>query len=509
MNLATRLRDRLQPVDVVEGELYESSKRWLMWNGIAAQVMETLAIGTFLTALALHMGASNAYIGLLAAVPHMAAVCQLGGVYIAERARNRRLVCVVGATFGRMGLLFLPAAAIIGTPEVALPLLFVGIAVRYGFGAIVGASWNPWVRDLISDKERGAFVGRRLTYMLSMGMLVSLLAAGLIDHWTQWFGGPIRYAYASIFVCSFIAGVVGIFTMTGMAEPRMPPSEGPLDLGDRLAAPFKDENFRKLMAFLASWHFAANLAAPFFTVHMLTRLGIDLFPVTVLAMLSQLTNILVLQSFGRLADRFSNKAVLTVAAPLFVACTFAWIFTTAVEQRWAVFAILGAVHVLTGFATAGVSIATLNIAMKLAPKGNATAFLATSSLVNSMSAGSAPMLGGLCADFFASQKLSLMFSWESNKEQTLFESVQLEHWDFYFVLAALIGLYSLHRLAQVNEAGEFDHRTVLKELLTDTRRTIRTVSSIAGLRAAAEFPFHLLHRLKHRRRHGEGEQESH
>ncbi|MDA0997823.1 MAG: MFS transporter [Proteobacteria bacterium] len=499
MFFASRIAQRLQPVDTVEGELYEQSKRWLLRNGVASQVMETLAIGTFLTALALNFGASNAYIGLLAAVPHMAAVCQLGGVYIAERVRNRRLVCVVAATFGRLGLLFLPVAAFIGDPNVALPLLFVGIAIRYGFGAIVGASWNPWVRDLISDEERGRFVGRRLTYMLAMGMLVSLLAAGFIDHWPQWFDRPIRYAYAVIFICSFLAGIVGIYTLTGMAEPRMPPSDGPLNLTERLAAPFKDENFRKLMIFLASWHFAANLAAPFFTVHMLTRLGIDLFPVTVLAMCSQLANILVLQSFGRIADRFSNKAVLAVAAPLFVACTFAWIFTTAVHERWAVFAILGAVHVLTGFATAGVSIATINIAMKLAPKGNATGFLASSSLVNSMAAGSAPMIGGLCADFFAKQKLSLMFSWESNKQQTVFESMQLEHWDFYFVLAALIGLYSLHRLAQVNESGVFDQRAVIKELFSDTRRTIRTMSSIAGLRAAAEFPFHLLHRLTHRR----------
>jgi MFS family permease len=218
----------------------------------------------------------------------------------------------------------------------------------------------------------------------------------------------------------------------------------------------------------------------------------------VLAMCSQMANIIVLRSFGRIADRMSNKAVLTVAAPLFIACTFAWIFTTATETRWIVLAILASVHVLTGVATAGVSIATTNIAMKLAPLGNSTAYLATNSLVSSVSAGMAPMIGGLCADFFAHQKFSILFRWNTGDQDLTFETISLEHWDFYFVLAAVIGIYSLHRLAMVREEGTIDKRTVIAEVFTDARRTIRNISSIAGLRVAAEFPFHLLQRVKRR-----------
>jgi hypothetical protein len=30
--------------------------------------------------------------------------------------------------------------------------------------------------------------------------------------------------------------------------------------------PFRNQNFRRLMVFLSSWNFAANLATPFFAV---------------------------------------------------------------------------------------------------------------------------------------------------------------------------------------------------------------------------------------------------
>ncbi|MBO6520682.1 MAG: MFS transporter [Rhodospirillales bacterium] len=505
MAILNKFHFDLRPSDTVGEADYAETKRWLLGNGIAAQVMEILAIGTFMTAFALHLGASNAFIGLIAAVPSLASLGQLLGIVLVERIRNRRLICVVSGLVGRMALLGLPVAALIGDPVLSLPVLFIAICLRYGMGAIVGCSWNAWIRDLIDEKERGRLMGRRLMYMTAIGMVASIAASAFIDSWTGWSGLDIKYAYAAIFGIAMVAGFIGIYCMTRMSEPCMPADTGPLDLRHRLSEPFRDENFRKLMFFLAAWNFAANLAAPFFTVHMLTRLGLDLFPVTVLAMCSQIANIIVLRSFGRIADRMSNKAVLVVTAPLFIACTFAWIFTTATDVRWAVLAILASVHVLTGVATAGVSIATTNIAMKLAPRGNSTSYLATNSLVSSLSAGIAPVIGGLCADFFAHQKFSILFRWNTGDHDVTIETIRLEHWDFYFVMAALIGLYSLHRLAMVREEGEIDQRAVITEVFTDARRTIRNISSIAGLRVVAEFPFNLL--LRTRKRKGGGNKE--
>ena len=491
---AANFLKRFEPLDDVDAAALADSKRWLVRNGIAAQVMETLAVGTFLTAFALSLGASNAFIGLVAALPHLASLLQLVGVVLVERLRNRRLICVSAAAMGRLTLWGLPIAAFMGEPEVSLTLLFAAMCVRYAMGAFVTCSWNPWIRDLIPDQERGKLMSRRLSYMLAMGMVVGLAGSVFIDTWPDWSGRPANEGYGVLFLGACIAGIVSLFSMANISEPRMPKPEGSLNLVSRLSAPFKDENFRRLMFFLATWNFAANLAAPFFTVHMLTRLGLDLFPVTVLAVLSQLTNVIVLQSFGRIADRVSNKAVLAASAPFFIACTFAWVFTTATETRWAVLAILAGVHIFTGFATAGVSIATANIAMKLAPYGNSTAYLAANSLVSWATAGAAPMIGGLCADFFAHQKLSLVLRWQTDAQDLTFETISIEHWDFYFVLAALVGVYSLHRLAMVREEGEIDQRAILAEVLADARRTIRNVSSIAGLRVAAGFPFYMLRR---------------
>jgi hypothetical protein len=60
---------------------------------------------------------------------------------------------------------------------------------------------------------------------------------------------------------------------------------------------------------------------------MLKSLGYSMTIVLAFTIASQLSNLAALGLWGSLIDRFSNKAVLEIAAPLFLACTFAWTLT--------------------------------------------------------------------------------------------------------------------------------------------------------------------------------------
>ena len=162
-----------------------------------------------------------------------------------------------------------------------------------------------------------------------------------------------------------------------------------------LFAPLREKNFKRLILFLASWNFAANLAAPFFTVYMLRSLNYPITTILALTIASQLSNIAALGLWGALIDRFSNKSVLGVAAPLFLACTLAWTFTGVPWVEPYTLYLLAVIHILMGVATAGVGLASGNIAMKLSPPGQATAYLAAEITPLAAAAATAPILGGL------------------------------------------------------------------------------------------------------------------
>jgi len=55
-------------------------------------------------------------------------------------------------------------------------------------------------------------------------------------------------------------------------------------------------------------------------------------------------------------------------------------------------------------------------------------------------------------------------------------------------LAFLIGIYSIHRLAFVKEAGEVEERLVVRELIAQVSREMRNLSTAGGLRYMLRYP---------------------
>lgn len=114
-----------------------------------------------------------------------------------------------------------------------------------------------------------------------------------------------------------------------------------------------------------------------------------------------------------MSDRFTNKTVLTFAAPAFIACIAAMALAGQVGPPGWTVAYLTVLHVLMGMTSAGVALASSAIGLKLAPRGRATAYIATNALVTSLAAGTAPPLGGLCASFFEKRQLGAGMEWRS------------------------------------------------------------------------------------------------
>jgi MFS family permease len=267
-----------------------------------------------------------------------------------------------------------------------------------------------------------------------------------------------------------------------------------------VAMPLRDSNFRRVLSFMLLWSLAVNMAAPFFIVYMLERIGLSIFMVTVLTVTSQLTNIVFLGIWGRLADRFSNKSVLASSGLLYLLAIMAWCFTTMPERYVLTMPLLFMIQIVSGMAVAGVSISSGNVALKLSPAGNAHGYMTVFGLAAAITGGIAPLLGGLLADFFALRQFTLSLNWSSPGSAVSVSALNLKALDFVFLLAFGVGLYALHRLGSVKEEGTVTEREVMDELLNEIASPIRTFSSVAGLRRIASRPFQSIARIATRNR---------
>lgn len=436
--------------------------RLVLVDGLVTEVMATLTTGVYLTGFALELGAGNFVIGVIAAVPFLAQILQIPAVAVIERWRARRTVSVWASGIGRIFLLASALTPVL-PPSVALAWLILCVAVHQSLAALSGCAWSSWIRDLVPPDQLGRFFGERTAAITALAVVLGL--AG---------------------------GFAGVFVLSRTPEPPMTPAGERLPLHRLLARPFRDRTYRRLIVFLTAWNFAVNLAAPFFTVYLLKSLGYPMALVMAMNVVSQLSNVAFLAIWGRLIDRFNNKSVLSICAPLFIACMVAWTFTGMPWMKPFLLPFLFLLHALMGLSTAGIALASGNLAMKLSPRGEATAYLAANSVVTAVAAGIAPMVGGACADFFAAHELTVLYLWKSATHAQLLQIFDLHALTFFFGLTALLGLYALHRLAQVVELGVVEDRAVLQNLFAELRRSMHGASTVAGLVRLARFPGNLL-----------------
>jgi MFS family permease len=461
--------------------------RLILYDALASEAMGTLTTGVFLVGFAVALGASNAAIGLLAAVPFFVQLLQIPAVFLVERLRVRRDICVWAAGIGRCFLFGAAAAPFLG-PSTSMAVLIGSFAAYQGMAAIGGCAWNSWMRDLVPESQYGRFFGRRTAATTALAIMLSLLGGALIDAWKRYMPDDATLGYSLLFTISAAIGFVGVYLLRITPDRPMASLEQPAHPFALLSAPLKDVNFRQLIIFLSSWNFAVNLAAPFFAVYMLKTLGYSITTILGLTISSQLSNLAALSLWGSLIDRFSNKAVLGVTAPLFLACILAWTFTGVEWTQNMTMYLLVAIHVLMGVATAGVGLASGNIAMKLSPAGQATAYLAANSVITATCAAIAPIVGGLFADFFAARQLTLALTWTGGAPDVTVQVLNFHSWTFYFGIACLLGLYSLHRLTFVEEPSGSSDKLMLRHLLLEARRSAHSLSSAAGLLRVVRLP---------------------
>ncbi len=468
-------------------------------QAISAAGADGLASGGFLASFALILGASNFHIGIMTAIPFAMQPLQLVAVLAVERLRLRKAVAVTAYFFAYatwIPIALLPFLFDMPNPS-AVVLMLVFIALRGVSNAFVNTSWNGWLRDLVPQSLLGKFFAQRLRVATIASAVSGLIAALYIDWWKT--SGPsseiFAYSYAMLFG-SVVLGFGAVGFMARMPEPQMlvPAGERP-SVFSSLGAPFRDRNFRQLIRFLFLWNFVAQLAVPFFTVYMLTKLGMTLTWVVGLGVLSQLANILFLRVWGPFVDRFGCKVVLSLSSSLYFLVILGWTFTTLPEKHAFTLPLLVALHMLMGIASAGINIATTTIRMKMAPQAQAMTYLTAASLAANLGAGISPLLGGAFADFFSVRHLEIAVQWVDPVRTIGFPAVFLTGFDFLFAIAFVLGLFTLGVLAGIREEGEAESTVVMDELVSQTRQNLRVLTSVPGLSFVANFPVESLRRL--------------
>jgi MFS family permease len=361
-------------------------------EGALATAMGTLLGGVFLTGFALHLGASRFQIGVLAGLPAFASLAQLVGVYFIERTGRSKRLCV-GATFASRGMWFLIAltpAALWGFSGVTQTWFIIGwLALARLLGSGSGVAWLWWIKRLVPHERRVNLFSRRHLYNTALSFAMSMAGAVLLDAWNHFLPGTLG-GFLLVFALAMFCGLLGAWILSRIPEPEVV-EHVPQPYVKAMAAPLKEQNFRRLMTFYAVWNFSSNLAAPFFAVYMLEKLEMPFWMVTVLATTSSMAGLVMNGFWARLKEKFGIRPIVLLATLGDAFMPLCWLFVGP-QALW----LIVPVHLFGAF-SAPLAMGPNNLVLKLAPEKNSSPYLAVFSAMTGPVNALGAIVGGWLA----------------------------------------------------------------------------------------------------------------
>ena len=450
--------------------------------------MDTLTSGAFLVAFALLMGASNTVVGLLAAVSPLTQLLQLPAIYVVDRAASRKTLVVLTSFLSRISWLVVAIIPWLVPSDQRVDALLICLFLYFGLGTLSACGFNPWIRDFVPEKIMGRYFGKRMAIGTAAGSVLALLA-GVGIQLGKWYVPSQFVPYSVLFLLGGSIGLSGVYFLSQVPEPKVT-THRPEGMLESLGQPFRDHNFRRLLIFLGVLFFAINLSGPFYAVYMIKRLDMSMALVIGLAVLSQLMSVMSFRIWGKAADNFSNKSALIVSGYMYFISVLLWPFLLLSDNYFFMIPLLVVVHMLTGISAAGVNLCTANIALRSAPRGKATAFLAVNTLVHGVAGAASPIIGGIVADRLTGHHLSLIQHWLFTHIGAYLDLAfsHLLGLHSLFFLTVIIGLYSMRRLRTVHEEGEVEGRIVVAHFVSEARKAVRRLFTSAGIRHLPSLP---------------------
>jgi MFS family permease len=447
-------------------------------DGLSTEAMTALTGGAFLVAFALLMGANNFQIGLLASLPTFTNIFQLLSIWLVRKFNNRRAVAFICSVLARLPLLVIAVLPLL-FDTASIDILIFFLFFFYFFGSIAGPAWNSWMKDLVPEETLGSYFARRTSYTQTLNVVLSLVAALLVDLIKENYPQYELYTYATMFALAGGAGLLGAWFLYRTPEPQSYLAHE--NIFNLFKRPLMDSNFRRLLVFNSAWVFAINIATPFFTVFLLKSLGLPLSYIIGLTILSQVCSILTVRIWGRYSDRYSNKTVIAILAPLYIFCLIGWCFVGIYTKMYANLILLVFIHIFTGISTAGINLSLTNIGLKLAPRQEAIVYLSVKNIITAFFSSMAPLLGGILADYFNNRSLTINTTWNGPHLTKELHLVSLHQWNFLFAIGAFMAIVAAEFLVRVKEVGEVEKDVVVKIMRSNIISNLRDAFLIGQL----------------------------
>jgi MFS family permease len=260
--------------------------------------------------------------------------------------------------------------------------------------SFANTAWSAWVGGIVPEKIRGKYFGKRNTIESIFSFSTTLLAGWLLGLTNNILG------FSFVFFLAFIFGLISYSYLTKIPEARDKKEERTrkLNVLEFVNDLKKYSNFNPFTAHMSLISFAVNLASPFFTVYMLSVMNVGYYWYGIVVAIEILTKIFMLRYWGRLADKFGDRTIMSLCNTLIVFYPLLFLFVGNVFH-------LILISIFSGIAWSGFDLTTFNYLLDVTPPEKRSYYIANYKMAVGVGLFLGPLVGGFLSIYFAGMTL--------------------------------------------------------------------------------------------------------
>lgn len=260
--------------------------------------------------LAVLLGAGDMELGLLVAIPQIAALLQIPFSVLVNKTKKRKIYILTVGLFSRLLWMlfgFLPLLRRVPDDRLPIITLIALLGISSCCGAMINVTWFPWFSDLAPMRIRGRWLSYRDMINGVLGLIFGLLVAWLLE----------ALGVESRFIVVFlIGGALGALDMIcfGFVREVWKADPPKMNMRKNIARVLKDRPFMRVTLMWTVWCFTANMSGSYLTPYAMNVMGLNFFQITLFGTVAaSLATVVMVPRWGRALDTFGSRSVMMLS----------------------------------------------------------------------------------------------------------------------------------------------------------------------------------------------------
>jgi len=311
-----------------EIELKHKARRRSIKEGIFASAQGAFG-SQFISPFAIAINSSNFLVALYGAIGGLLGpLSQIHGSRLIEKESRKKIVlkgvlseALLWIPFIIVGILFYKGIALSLLPFI----LIVTYAIQIIVADIAGPAWFSWMGDIVDEEYRGRWFSKRSLIHGFIALILALAASFFMDFLKT--KGWIILGFIILFSLALCFRLISWHLFKGQYEPKIKLKKGYYFSFWEFVKRAPKNNFGKFVIFRSFLSFATAIASPLIAVYLLRNLQFNYVTYMIITLAGSMVSLLILELWGKIADKYGNYRVLMLNAFLIPAIPILWILS--------------------------------------------------------------------------------------------------------------------------------------------------------------------------------------